>query len=273
MRRVLFLAVPLFWLGAVPSTKHRTVEIQVEKKTYRYYVLVRKAKIFLPAGNRMRFLFRCFSPSHSSLSLSVKHKEAEKLDLSCAPSKRARFGRKRIGKKNIVALGPFSEGVELQIENASNQKVLFRILSFREKKDTFITYHPEKYERSVELISQERLWLYFYARKGKPISFTLIGPTELVVLSRIVYDKRIRGKQKYRVLVQIGKEKKMYRFTTNKSQVSRIKGVNYWIPSVGKKIYVSVPEGKQKVRVQCLDTLSKGCLFRFAILKKSINNK
>ena len=121
-------------------------------------------------------------------------------------------------------------------------KILFIFIIFAKIKDI-----SPKNKVDIEIITKKKE-SYNILTKGKPISFTVEGPTYLRVYTRIPWSKETKGNKIYKLILQENEiEEKIITLESEVSKVTKDKAgrpLSKW-----RSFYIEVPEGKNHYKI------------------------
>ncbi|HYQ86153.1 MAG TPA: hypothetical protein VES59_02815 [Bacteroidota bacterium] len=148
-------------------------------------------------------------------------------------------------------------------------------LLFQPSKGTnkLVAIEPLSYDRIVTATIAENLIAYYVSSKDRPVQFRAVGPTQVQISTRLNYDEKMKGAQKYSVVFREGKTIVAQRpLETTKSV-----GLSYqeWkevVPGKVNSLLLEVPAGQHTYEVTLSETSAKSVSLRFSVPEKDLNN-
>ncbi len=139
-------------------------------------------------------------------------------------------------------------------------------------KRVFLT--PLSYSRIASTLIRETPISYFVATPEHGVTLRVVGPTKLRVVSRLNYDAKMDGDQKYAVLV----EENGKPLLTKPLLTSKSLGVDYrdWkevVPGKGQIFSVEVPAGEHTYVFKPGESIAQSVSLRFSIPGKDVPNR
>ncbi|MBI1884013.1 MAG: hypothetical protein HYS08_07395 [Chlamydiae bacterium] len=139
------------------------------------------------------------------------------------------------------------------------------------KHDKKIAMSPEKYNQVVNLIYKEREFTYYRATKEKPLEIGVIGPTELKVISRLEFHRRIKGQFSYQIQVfQDDQLTQTRQYRTYKSDIVSYAKVTSLTPGRSRSFTISVPKGRHVYRLAPVALEKGSVLMKILIPRKDV---
>ncbi len=129
---------------------------------------------------------------------------------------------------------------------------------------------PTTFCEVVRLERKERERKYYRATTEKPVELQIIGPTTLVVYSRLEFTYDMKGLQNYGI--QIWEEESLlhsFAWSTSRSDVTRYMDRDDLVPSPGQKALVKVPRGAHQWTFKPSSRM-ESVLFRFLIPERDL---
>lgn len=269
-----------------PTDYQQKVVTVINKKDRSYYQLdATKASVVRVQGpGRLRVISRAMfadaASAKASYSLQYDVDGGEKQTKKFSGIKRASdasykisaMGAPGIGKDFEIALGRGNHTINF-VNNTPAQPVAIRYIFVpgKAKKRDWIPFSPLKPMEPVEIISGESSVTYYRFSNEKPLQVTVIGPTELRVLSRIENHYNMRGRIDYRV--QVSEKEKIintYLLSSSRSDVAAYKENTDLIPGKGCEFVIDVPSGKHTYQITLLDKSDQTVLGRMLLPKKDV---
>lgn len=162
-----------------------------------------------------------------------------------------------------------------QLEGDNAGEAALRFLFGRKKgSGSLVSLEPLAYDKIVTAMVEEKLIAYYVASKERSVQLRIVGPTRLRVSTRLNYDAKMKGDQKYAVtLSEGGRQIVLKSLATTKSV-----GIEYqeWrdvVPGKVNAFFVDVPKGEHTYRVALTEGLAHSVSLKFSIPKKDLSNE
>jgi hypothetical protein len=115
---------------------------------------------------------------------------------------------------------------------------------------------------------------YFVATTEVAVRLRVIGPTKLRIVSRLNYDARMKGEQKYAILAsENGRLILTKPFLTSKSLGVEYKDWKEVVPGKSRTSYLPVPAGEHIYAFKLGESIAKSVSLRFSIPDENLTNK
>ncbi len=137
-----------------------------------------------------------------------------------------------------------------------------------------VAVEPLSYDRIVTANINENLIAYYVATRDHPVQLRVVGPTSVKVSVRLNYDVKMKGEQKYSILVSEGEKIVMQRpLKTTKST-----GLSYqeWkevVPGKSIDVILDVPNGEHVYHLAPGETTAGSIALRFSVPQKDLMNE
>lgn len=142
------------------------------------------------------------------------------------------------------------------------------------KPDAFVAITPLSYARSTVLLANEKQMTYYVAAPDRPVVFRVVGPARLKVVSRLVFDERMQGLQKYAVSVFEGKKLwQRFPLQTTKSTAQSFRDWPEVVPGKSRTFYIDAPSGEHQYNFGLSEGVGRGVALLFALPKSSLSNE
>lgn len=129
---------------------------------------------------------------------------------------------------------------------------------------------PERYADVVRLDRQEREVKYYRATAQTPVELEIIGPTTLVMYSRLEFTYDMKGIQNYQVqILESSQVAHSFTWSSRRSDVTRYIDRDDLVPSAGTRAVIKVPAGVHNWSFKPGSALDS-VLLRFLIPQKDI---
>lgn len=139
------------------------------------------------------------------------------------------------------------------------------------KAEKRISMSPEQYQDVVTLVYKEKEQSYYRMSETKPVRIIVDGPTELKVVTRLEFNRRMKGKYTYQV--QILEDDKLIQtrqYRTYKSDIVSYKNVSSFSPGRARSFLVWVPKGQHTYKLVPITMSHETVLVKILIPKKDI---
>ncbi len=134
-----------------------------------------------------------------------------------------------------------------------------------------VAVFPVAMAEAITLVVKEKPIEYAVARREAPVELTIVGPTRLRVVSRYIYDDRMKGTQRYTVRVERdGKPSPGKVLKTEKSLLAECREKPAWNFGRSRTFYVEIPRGVHRVSLRPSNNDSPGLALRFTIPREDI---
>lgn len=133
---------------------------------------------------------------------------------------------------------------------------------------------PLTYDRIVTATIKEKLLAYYVSTAARPATLRVVGPTTVRVTTRLNYDEKMKGAQKYAVTVA----EQGNRVATRPLQTTKSVDVSYheWktvVPGKAQSFSFEVPAGEHVYSFGLDQTLAASVSLRFSIPKADVANE
>jgi hypothetical protein len=154
-----------------------------------------------------------------------------------------------------------------------NQRLFLRffISEFIAKSEKRVSMSPDRYDKVVSLIYKEKEQTYFRMTPANPVEISVIGPTELKVMTRLEFNRRMKGKYSYQVQIfedDLLIQTRQYR--TYKSDVASYKKITNVSPGRSRSFLIPVPKGKHVYRFVPVTLQKESVIAKILIPQKDI---
>ncbi|MBS1262748.1 MAG: hypothetical protein MAG453_02111 [Calditrichaeota bacterium] len=115
------------------------------------------------------------------------------------------------------------------------------------RQEDFVAYTPTRYENPVKVSVRENVITYFGVDPKGNLEVTVIGPTVMKVLARVMMEDHMRRKIKFPLAIyEDNVLKRTVLISTSASDVAVLPDHPDRRPTRGDDIYINVPEGQHK---------------------------
>ncbi|TLY32755.1 MAG: hypothetical protein E6K56_02480 [Ignavibacteria bacterium] len=137
-----------------------------------------------------------------------------------------------------------------------------------------VAIEPLSYDRIVTVAIAENSVAYFVSTADRPVKFRVVGPTRVQISTRLNYDEKMKGAQKYSVVFTEGTRI----FAQRPLQTTKAVGASYqeWkevVPGKVNSFIVEVPAGQHTYGVSLSETTAKSVSLRFSVPQEDLQNE
>ena len=203
-------------------------------------------------------------------TLKVHSTQTEKSSATFAQSGEAAGKSRKLTMK--VPEGSFTYAFSLE-ETDRDAALRF---TFEASKDTRkrTAIEPLTYDRIVTAVVKEKLLAYFVSTSKRQASLRVVGPTKVRVTARLNYDEKMKGAQKFSVVVsEKGKAVLARPLQTTKSVGISYKEWKEVVPGKARSFSFDVPAGEHVYSIGLDQTLSHSVSLRFSIPEGDVANE
>ena len=156
-------------------------------------------------------------------------------------------------------------------ENEIPVAMRYKFIPTKAKEQEWVAFCPLRPSEPVDLISREKTYHYYRFSIENPLRIEVIGPTQLLVLSRIENHYQMKGRIYYRLQVKTeGQIINTYQLSSLRSEIAVYIDDESLIPGKACEFAIRVPEGKHIYEIIPLDEANSSVLGRFMIPEKDI---
>ena len=156
-------------------------------------------------------------------------------------------------------------------ENEIPVAMRYKFIPTKAKEQEWVAFCPLRPSEPVDLISREKTYHYYRFSIENPLRVEVIGPTQLLVLSRIENHFQMKGRIYYRLQVKTeGEIINTYQLSSLRSEIAVYIDDESLIPGKACEFAIRVPEGKHIYKIIPLDENNSSVLGRFMLPKKDI---
>jgi len=123
---------------------------------------------------------------------------------------------------------------------------------------------PSSFSKTLTLVGAEEKQTCYMLTPDMPLEIKVSSPINIKVLTRINFDKTLKGRQGYTVVVK-EKEKEVRRtsFVTEKSMIYEYENTRELIPSKESKVFLWFPRGNHRLTFHLQGTEAKSAAISF----------
>jgi len=293
-----FVLLPLFLLSTHPveagqkryvvirpeNQKGEVLSIQGRERTYYQLGKSKEIEITLEGPGKLKVLSRLnFPPNVTGVQkYTLEIKEGGKVvksystttEKSGALSRDQKFvpGKSRKFTLNVPR-GAHSYGFYLKEASLPGVSLKFLYDSYGDS-GKLASLTPVSYFRVTSASIKEKPISYFVATTEVAVRLRVIGPTKLRIVSRLNYDARMKGEQKYAILAsENGRLILTKPFLTSKSLGVEYKDWKEVVPGKSRTSYLPVPAGEHIYAFKLGESIAKSVSLRFSIPDENLTNK
>jgi hypothetical protein len=176
--------------------------------------------------------------------------------------------------KVVVRLAPGRHELTFRLKGTSAPGVFLRVLFHPAGTAVGLTpITPLSYERVVTAVVQESLISYFVAGTDQQVKVRLVGPLTLQVDSRLNFDPKMTGDQKYAVAASLDERPlKAFDLLTTRSQDVVYKDWKEEVPGKRQTFSLDVPAGEHVLSFLLKGGAARSVSLRFEIPTESLKN-
>lgn len=142
------------------------------------------------------------------------------------------------------------------------------------KKQQLVSVEPLSYDRIVTAMIREKAIAYYVASTERDVQLRVVGPTKVKVNTRLNYDQRMKGDQKYSILVQEANTTVILKAL----QTTKSVGLYYteWkevVPGKATAFTLDVPTGTHTFAFHLRQSLAQSVSLRFSLPSKDVRNE
>ncbi len=114
-------------------------------------------------------------------------------------------------------------------------------------------------ESETYIVQKNNAFLYYPVKMDKALTFSVIGPTKLKIMTRLDFTEKMAGEQRYSLIIKHNNDKPQKRsFSTKKSKKYIYANQENALPGVAKYEVIDVPAGKQSYSINLTGGQAKG---------------
>ncbi len=267
-------------------TKGESVKLLINGKGKTYFRLTKSKNITLEVDGPgklqvlNRLVFSKQQTASEKFTVKVKERSNEVKDFSTQtePSDVTfKDSEMRSGKNRKFSLdipdGTHTYTFSLENTNA-NEAVLKFYFSASKDKRKLVTIEPLSYSKIVTAVAGEKLITYYLHTNEQSVKVRVVGPTKMKISTRLSYDAKMKGGQKY-TLLMIEKENTILTkpLSTTKSSGVIFKELKDVTPGKANSFYVDVPAGEHTYKFKLGESLAQSIGLKFSIPQQNLRNE
>ena len=149
-----------------------------------------------------------------------------------------------------------------------------RLFESAESKPSLVSIAPTVYDAVETLYYRDKELTYYLLTVDAPIVLDVVGPTNVKVNTRLLYDATMLGEQSYVVGVKEGaKPECLYRIDAEPSQTVVLRDRDDAIPGALRHFRLDVPSGAHTYEFRLVDTVAGGLAVKFYIPRGDLTNE
>lgn len=273
---------------AIPivPVKGKAVKIIVKGKERTYYSITARNPLHIEVDGpgKLVILSRVVFPSLSSVSERysvIVREDGKELKIHATQSEKSTATLKSAGgnlgrgRKTNVKIPEGMHKYEVSVESTLGNEVLVRLSFIPAKgKKNLVSLEPLSYARVVTAVVKEKLIAYYVSSKEQPVQLRVVGPTRLKIATRLNYDSKMKGGQRY----SVGVWENDKRLVSKALATTKSVGVEYkeWKDvSPGKPVsfYLAVPKGEHHYSFRLEAGTAMSVAVKFSIPKSDLDNE
>jgi hypothetical protein len=163
---------------------------------------------------------------------------------------------------------------DVMLEHTKKDAVLRFLFQPAKQQGKLVSVQPLSYDKVVTVQVKEKLIAYYVASKERDVQLRVVGPTKIRVSTRLNYDEKMKGKQKYSITVSEGaKVVSRKALQTTKSLAVNYKEWKDVVPGKAVTFTLDVPDGEHTYHCTFDQTLAKSVSIKFSIPSKDLLNE
>ncbi len=277
------------WLQVKPVQEPAKICLESQGQEFSYFLLDQaKAVEFKVNGPRRiklisRYLAGPGDPERQAFALTVHldgdelvrktfHAENNKGVVICGNSNSGVSSLRRI----YVDIPKGSHKVQVLGQSPGSGDVACRLFKQSKRKSSgTVPFAPEGYlELATLQFDSGNQSTYYRFEAGTPLQFTVNGPTNLQLYTRLDFDLGMLGSQKY--TVEVWRDGELWR--TFHYDVTRLSNAFYpdqleLLPGTRKKLRITVPDGSHSFEVRCVRPENCGISAQIRIPRKDLQGR
>lgn len=160
-----------------------------------------------------------------------------------------------------------------QAASGSQEPVYLRLFTSENlsKSSKRVAMSPDEYDEVITLIYQEKENSYYRMNSEKPVKLSVVGPTDLKVITRLEFNRRMKGKHSYQI--QIYEDEQLIQtrqYRTYKSDVASYHEVSSLSPGRSRSFLISIPKGKHVYALKPVTPQNESVIVKILIPQKDI---
>ncbi|MFH1865193.1 MAG: hypothetical protein ABIK85_04860 [Candidatus Eisenbacteria bacterium] len=149
-----------------------------------------------------------------------------------------------------------------------------RLFESAESKPSLVSIAPRDYGSVETLLYRDKELTYYLLTKGAPVVLDVVGPTNVKVNTRLLYDATMLGEQTYVVGVREGDAPEcVYRIDAEPSQTVVLRDRGDAIPGALRHFEIEVPRGAHTYQFRLVDTVAGGLAVKFYMPRGDLTNE
>ena len=278
----------LTWEEFAPESYHERLEVSVKGVKSHYFAVTQENPLEIKLKGPRKVLVHIRNsvsavgdlPGEYRLNVLTDARNFDEFAFHSGPTRLATIlqGAEdiRLGKLGRFVL-EIPEGIHpLKFFPAKSDKdqkffLKFFLSEITSKNDKNVSMSPDQYDAVIHLIYKEKEQTYYRMTAEKPVQISIVGPTQLKVVTRLEFNHRMKGKYSYQI--QIFEDAKLIQtrqYRTYKSDVASYKTVTRLSPGRSRSFLVPVSKGKHVYRLVPVTMQKETVIAKVLIPKKDI---
>jgi hypothetical protein len=141
-------------------------------------------------------------------------------------------------------------------------------------KKKLVTIEALAYEKVVTAVVKEKLITYYVHSNNHNVKVRVVGPTRMKISTRLCYDEKMKGGQKFTVSMWEGEKKVLTKpLSTTKSVGVIFQELKDVIPGKANTFYFDVPDGEHTYKFKLDESLAQAVGLKFSIPQSDLDNE
>ncbi|MEP7027139.1 MAG: hypothetical protein ABI960_00960 [Candidatus Eisenbacteria bacterium] len=239
--------------------------VQVNGKPRVYFKITRETPLDVPIDgpSRLSVVSRAILPKGSSavvrytLVVSDRGRELERHDTESSPASKVRdpSAAAELGKSRrmTVDVPAGAHSVTLAVIGPTPVLVRLRRAASTSDGQPTVSLTPVVAERTMPVLENERTIPYYGLTIGHSVRYRVVGPTTLDLLTRLDFDRTMRGTQAYRIAIsERGNRVREASYRTTKATAATYTNVRDRVPSKFDRLQLAVGAGLHEFDITLL---------------------
>ncbi len=255
------------WRSVKPRSDAGKICLQVESQDFEYCVLdaEKPALLSLRGPRRLkivtRYLFSADDPEEQSYTLRVLMDGREVLRKSLrgrvlsGPAYCDQAGEVGALRKVYVDVPTGQHEIQVLGGAPPGGNVAARFFrESRQQKTRDVAFAPESFDAVYHLqFASGKQSTYYHFSEETPLRFTVKGPTNLKIYTRLDFDHTMNGDQNYSLeLLRGGESQNVYHYHASKLSAAAYRERPDILPGDRKLMRISVPPGVHRFEIRCV---------------------
>lgn len=272
------------WKSFTPAEYARKTRISVDGKGITYYHLDRETPLSfsIEGPTRVKILTRVRIPNDRneltySISVARDGEPDEEFRFDSRPKEDAfyiEFNNARPGVIRRIYLDVPTGQHGYVLRPADGFPVDARLFETTRETPSRVSIAPSDYASVETLLFRERELTYYLMNREQGVRLEVVGPTELKINTRLMYDATMLGSQTYVVGVKKdGGDEKLYKIDAEPSQSIVSRDRHDVIPGALRAFFIAVEEGPHSFEFRLADGPAAELAVKFYIPRGDLSNE